>query len=52
MPATVTIEETTRTAVDAARQLGLAKPGDRVVLTAGTTPGVTGSTDLIRIITL
>jgi pyruvate kinase len=50
-PATVTIEETTRTAVEATAQLGLAQRGDRVVLTAGTTPGVTGSTDLIRIIT-
>jgi pyruvate kinase len=51
-PATHTIEETTGSAVDAVRRLGFAGPGERVVLTAGTTPGVTGSTDLVRVITL
>lgn len=49
---TRTIEETTRTAVDAARGLGLAGAGERAVLTAGTTAGVIGSTDLVRVITL
>jgi len=49
---TRTIEETTHTAVDAARRLGLAGAGERAVLTAGTTAGVIGSTDLVRVITL
>jgi pyruvate kinase len=40
------------TAVDAARSLGLVAAGERAVLTAGTTTGVTGSTDLVRVITL
>jgi pyruvate kinase len=52
VPATRTIEETTQTAVDAARRLGLAGAGERAVLTAGTTAGVTGSSDLVRVITL
>ena len=51
-PATHTIEETTGSAVDAVRRLGFAGAGERVVLTAGTTTGVIGSTDLVRVITL
>lgn len=46
------IDETTDLAVDAARSRGLADTGERVVLTFGTTTGVTGSTDLIRVLTL
>lgn len=49
---TKTIEGTTEAAVAAVRRLHLASAGERAVLTAGTTPGVAGSTDLIRVITL
>jgi pyruvate kinase len=49
---TKTIEETTEAAVAAVRRLHLASAGERAVLTAGTTQGVAGSTDLIRVITL
>jgi pyruvate kinase len=49
---TKTIEETTQAAIAAVRLLHLASAGERAVLTAGTTQGVTGSTDLIRVITL
>ena len=35
-------------ASDAAAELGLAKKGDRIVVTSGT-PGVRGSTDLIKV---
>jgi pyruvate kinase len=52
VPPTRTIEEITLAAAGAARRLGLAAAGQRAVLTAGTTPGVTGATDLIRVITL
>jgi pyruvate kinase len=49
---TRTIEETTDAAVSAVRRLHLASAGERAVLTAGTTQGVAGSTDLIRVITM
>jgi pyruvate kinase len=49
---TGSIEETTQASIDAVRRLHLASAGERVVLTAGTTPGVAGSTDLIRVVTL
>lgn len=49
---TGTIEGTTALAVRAVRSLGLAAAGEHAVLTAGTTVGVSGSTDLVRILTL
>jgi len=45
-----TIEETTEQALHAARTSGIAHAGDRVVLTAGTAVGVSGSSDLIRVL--
>ena len=45
-----TIDEMTAAALDAARSSGAAHAGEKVVLTAGTTVGVTGSTDLIRVL--
>ncbi|HEY5506958.1 MAG TPA: pyruvate kinase, partial [Coriobacteriia bacterium] len=47
-----TIEGTTEQAAAAVRSLGLAKPGDRAVLTASTTSGGVGASDLVRIVTL
>jgi pyruvate kinase len=38
-------------AVDAARAAGLVGPGDLVALTAGVAVGVSGGTDLIRVVT-
>jgi len=49
---TRTVEETTQVALAAVRAAGLATAGECAVLTAGTTSGVTGSTDLIRLLTL
>lgn len=49
---THTVEETTQAALEAVRAMGLASTGERAVLTAGTTSGVIGSTDLIRVLTL
>lgn len=49
---TGTIEGTTELALRALRSLGLASAGERAVLTAGTTVGVVGSTDLVRVLTL
>jgi pyruvate kinase len=45
------IEEMTEVALRAARGSGTVSHGDRVVLTAGTTVGVSGSTDLVRVLT-
>jgi pyruvate kinase len=50
--APATIEEATAEALDAVRSLALARAGERVVLTAGTTSGVSGSSDLVRVLTL
>jgi len=44
------VEETTSLALTAVRAAGLTRPGDRVVLTAGTAVGVSGSSDLIRVL--
>jgi pyruvate kinase len=49
---TATIEGTTDAAIEAVRALGIASPGDRIVLTAGTTTGVVGGSDLVRVLTL
>jgi pyruvate kinase len=45
-----TIEEATAEALDVIRALGLAHEGERVVLTAGTTSGIAGSSDLVRVL--
>jgi pyruvate kinase len=50
--APATIEEATAEALDVVRALALAGAGERVVLTAGTTSGVAGSSDLVRVLTL
>jgi len=47
-----TIEEATVEALDVVRALALAGAGQRVVLTAGTTSGVAGSSDLVRVLTV
>jgi pyruvate kinase len=47
-----TIEEATSEALDVVRELALASAGERVVLTAGTTSGIAGSSDLVRVLTL
>ncbi len=47
-----TIEATTAEALESVASLGVAHAGERVVLTAGTTAGVTGSSDLVRVLTL
>jgi pyruvate kinase len=49
---TRTVEETTQVALAEVRSTGLASAGERAVLTAGTTPGVIGATDLVRVLTL
>lgn len=47
-----TIEEATSEALDVVRALALAGVGERVVLTAGTTSGIAGSSDLVRVLTI
>ena len=49
--AATSIEEMTDVALRVARASGLVVAGDRVVLTAGTAVGVSGSTDLVRVLT-
>ncbi|MDO8963670.1 MAG: pyruvate kinase [Coriobacteriia bacterium] len=46
------IEEMTDLAIRTARASGRVRAGDRVILTAGTSVGVSGSTDLLRVLTL
>ena len=36
-------------ALDAARRLNLALPGDRVVITAGVPAGITGNTNMLQV---
>lgn len=50
--AAATIEEATAEALEVVRALALARAGERVVLTAGTTSGISGSSDLVRVLTL
>jgi pyruvate kinase len=47
-----TIEGTTAEALGIVRGLALAAAGERVVLTAGTTAGIAGSSDLVRVLTV
>jgi pyruvate kinase len=49
---TDTIEETTDLAISELRSRGLAASGQRAVMTAGTAVGVSGSSDLIRVLNL
>lgn len=49
--AAASIEEMTDVALRVARSSGIVVPGDRIVLTAGTAVGVSGSTDLVRVLT-
>jgi len=46
-----TIEGTTAEALSVARRFALVLAGEEVVLTAGTTAGVVGSSDLVRVLT-
>jgi pyruvate kinase len=43
------VEDLWRMSVDAARDAGLAKQGDRIVITAGTSVNIPGSTNMIRV---
>jgi pyruvate kinase len=49
---TGTIEQTTDLALHAVRESGLAGTGEHAVLTAGTSVGVSGSSDLVRVLTV
>jgi pyruvate kinase len=44
------VERMTEVALDAVRASGLARAGDRAVMTAGTAVGVSGSSDLVRVL--
>ena len=44
-----TSRQTLQAAINVAQEEGLLKDGDLVVLTAGTLPGISGSTDLIKV---
>jgi pyruvate kinase len=46
------IEHTTELALRTVRASGLAAPGEHAVMTAGTTAGVSGSSDLVRVLTV
>ncbi|MEO8290284.1 MAG: pyruvate kinase [Gaiellaceae bacterium] len=43
------VEDLWRTTLDAARELGLVEPGERVVITAGTAVNVPGTTNVIKV---
>lgn len=45
-------EAMTRLGVEAVHRLGLAKPGDRIILTAGVPIGVAGTTNLLKVETV
>jgi pyruvate kinase len=51
-PECADVEELWATAIQAALDAGLAGPGDRLVITAGTTVNVPGSTNVIKVETL
>jgi pyruvate kinase len=50
--APTTIEQATTEALETVRALALAGAGERVVLTAGTTSGIVGGSDLVRVLTV
>ena len=52
IPQCADVEELWSRSIDAARQSGLTSAGDRVVLTAGTTVNVPGSTNVIKVETV
>jgi pyruvate kinase len=52
IPECADVEELWATSIEAARDAGLAGPGDRLVITAGTTVNVPGSTNVIKVETL
>lgn len=45
-------DEMTEIAVRTARERGFAQPGDRIVITAGMPPGISGNTNLIKVETI
>jgi pyruvate kinase len=49
VPEAADVDELWTSAIDAARRSGLVKPGDRVVITAGTAVNIPGSTNVIKV---
>jgi pyruvate kinase len=49
VPEAADVEELWGSAIDAARRSGIVKPGDRVVITAGTAVNLPGSTNVIKV---
>ena len=49
IPECADVEELWSTSIEAARQQGLVRPGDRLVITAGTTVNTPGSTNVIKV---
>ena len=49
VPEAADVDELWRSAIDAARRSGIVKPGDRVVITAGTAVNIPGSTNVIKV---
>jgi pyruvate kinase len=49
VPEAADVEELWGSAIDAARRSGIVKPGDRVVITAGTAVNIPGSTNVIKV---
>jgi pyruvate kinase len=49
VPEAADVEELWASAIDAARQSGIVKAGDRVVITAGTAVNIPGSTNVIKV---
>jgi pyruvate kinase len=49
VPEAADVEELWTSAIDAARKSGIVKPGDRVVITAGTAVNIPGSTNVIKV---
>jgi pyruvate kinase len=49
VPEAADVEELWTSAIDQARRSGIVKPGDRVVITAGTAVNIPGSTNVIKV---
>jgi pyruvate kinase len=49
VPEAADVEELWTSAIDAARESGIVKSGDRVVITAGTAVNIPGSTNVIKV---
>jgi pyruvate kinase len=49
VPEAADVEELWTSAIDEARRSGIVKPGDRVVITAGTAVNIPGSTNVIKV---